>query len=187
MNPLLLDIPDQMETERLIVRVARDEDAVLVHRAVRESLPALSQWMEWAAEASQQSVADTRSLWRENRAKFIRREELNYHLWRKSDGRFVGVSGVHHIDWNVPCFEVGYWLRSDLVGQGYMSEAVARLKRLLFEELGAERVESAVTRPRTQRGDGGTGRVHAGRAAAARAALGGDRRTGRYADLRPAA
>ncbi len=33
-------------------------------------------------------------------------------LWRKSDGAYIGGSGLHRIDWSVPCVEIGYWLRT---------------------------------------------------------------------------
>jgi ribosomal-protein-serine acetyltransferase len=62
-------------------------------------------------------------------------------LWRKSDGLYVGGSGLHRMDWSVPRFEIGYWVRASLEGQGYISEAVHGITRFAFEVLGAERLE----------------------------------------------
>src|SRR5262249_32653217 len=59
----------------------------------------------------------------------------------KDDGFFVGASGMHNIDWTVPAFEIGYWLRSSLHGQGYMTEAVEGITQFAFQTLGAERGE----------------------------------------------
>jgi RimJ/RimL family protein N-acetyltransferase len=53
----------------------------------------------------------------------------------------VGATGLHRMDWSVPRFEIGYWIRRSFEGKGYVSEAVRALTRLAFEALGAERVE----------------------------------------------
>ena len=62
-------------------------------------------------------------------------------LWRKSDGMYVGGSGLHRMDWSVPCFEIGYWVRVSLEGQGYISEAVNGITQFAFNQLSAERLE----------------------------------------------
>ena len=48
---------------------------------------------------------------------------------------------MHRIDWNVPKFEIGYWLRRSLHGRGLMTEAVIGIKDFAFEHLNARRVE----------------------------------------------
>ena len=62
-------------------------------------------------------------------------------LFRKADGLFVGGSGLHRIDWSVPRFEIGYWVRLSLQGQGYVTEAVNRITIFTFDVLGAQRIE----------------------------------------------
>jgi ribosomal-protein-serine acetyltransferase len=62
-------------------------------------------------------------------------------LFRKEDGMFVGGSGLHRIIWRVPAFEIGYWCRTSLTGNGYITEAVIGITRFAFETLEAERVE----------------------------------------------
>ncbi|HLR62964.1 MAG TPA: hypothetical protein VK097_11090 [Lentibacillus sp.] len=37
MNPILLDIPEQFETERLLLRAPQSGDGVMVNKAIRES------------------------------------------------------------------------------------------------------------------------------------------------------
>ena len=62
-------------------------------------------------------------------------------LFRKSDGYYVGNSGLHRIDWEVPRFEIGYWVRTSLQGNGYITEAVNGITKFAFELLKAERME----------------------------------------------
>lgn len=44
------------------------------------------------------------------------------------------------MDWAVPKFEIGYWCRTDKVGQGFVSEATLALAQHAFLGLGAKRV-----------------------------------------------
>jgi RimJ/RimL family protein N-acetyltransferase len=62
-------------------------------------------------------------------------------IWRLADGRLLGATGLHRIDWAIPAMEIGYWLRPDAAGAGYATEAVQLLVRLAFGQLQAERVE----------------------------------------------
>lgn len=138
-KPILLDFPDQFETERLILRAPRAGDGVAVNEAVHESQEHLKAWLPRVADV--QTVAENEEAVRRQAAKWLLREELWMLLFRKSDGLFVGKVGLHHIDWSVPSFEIGYWVRENMQGQGYITEAVQGITQFAFEVLRAERVE----------------------------------------------
>ena len=46
--PILRDIPEQIESERLILRPPRPGDGAIVNAAIHESLAELRPWMPWA-------------------------------------------------------------------------------------------------------------------------------------------
>ena len=138
-KPILLDFPDSFETERLIVRAPRAGDGQVVNDAVRESYENLKPWMPWAKTL--QEVEQTEENVRRGAVRWILREDLWMLLFRKSDGLYVGGSGLHRIDWSVPSFEIGYWVRKSLEGQGYISEAVAGITNFGFGVIGGERIE----------------------------------------------
>ncbi|NWG15214.1 MAG: GNAT family N-acetyltransferase [Chloroflexi bacterium] len=138
-NPILLDFPDHFETERLLIRAPRPGDGPAMNTAVLESLDHLRPWMPWAHPPP--TVADSETYCRRMAARFILREDLALVLFRRSDGLFVGGSGLHHINWSLPAFEIGYWVRASLEGQGYITEAVAGITRFAFDTLQAQRVE----------------------------------------------
>jgi RimJ/RimL family protein N-acetyltransferase len=48
---------------------------------------------------------------------------------------------LHRFDWTVPAMEIGYWLRPDAEGKGYVSEMVKLITAFAFTHLMAERVE----------------------------------------------
>ncbi len=140
MNPLLLDFPEEFETERLTIRAPRYGDGAKVRAAVQESLPELRPWMPWAA-GELPSEADYEVRVRRGRARFLLREDLWLLLFLKGSHTLVGCSGLHNIDWDVPRFEIGYWVRSSFAGQGYVTEAVNGVAAFAFDTLGARRVE----------------------------------------------
>ena len=137
-NPVLIDLPERIETERLIVRPPRFGDGPAVNAAIRESIAELRPWMPWAQ--TEPTVEQTEENMRRAVAKFAAREDLRLQFHLK-DGTFVGSSGLHRINWDVPKFEIGYWVRTSCAGRGYVTEAVAAIARLAFETLRAARVE----------------------------------------------
>lgn len=138
-NPILFDFPDHFDTDRLHIRAPRPGDGAVVNAGIRESYAELRMWMPWASTLP--DVSDTEAVMRRMAAAFIRREDLMLLLFRKDDGVFVGSSGLHRIDWSVPRFEIGYWVRTTMRGQGYMTEAVNGITAFAFHMLQAERVE----------------------------------------------
>ena len=139
MNPILKDFPDHFETERLLIRSPHPGDGKALFEAVTESLPELKPWMPWAhidvTIEAEETVA------RRAHANFLARSDLMLLLWDKSTHELVGGSGLHRFDWDVPSFEIGYWVRTSYAGQGYMTEAVKGISNFAFEKLFAERVE----------------------------------------------
>jgi len=139
LKPILRDFPDRIETERLLIRPPQPGDAPLLLEAVSESLDNLRPWMPWAVAAP--TLDTEEEVVRRARANWITRDDLLLFMWRRADGLFVGGTGLHRIDWSVPCFETGYWVRQRLEGQGFVTEAVRGVSRFAFEHLGAERME----------------------------------------------
>jgi len=138
-NPILLDFPYSLETERLTVRGPLPGDGRSIREAVLESQGDLMPWMPWAMEVPTEEEYEVRV--REGRLKFLAREDLWMPLFLRGTDTCVGGSGMHRIDWAVPRFEIGYWVRTGYSGQGYITEAVIGITEFAFGTLGARRVE----------------------------------------------
>jgi len=139
MNPILKDFPDHFETERLLIRAPRPGEGQMVYEAVMESLENLKLWMPWAHQEMSPEIQEGVS--RRMHADFLARADLPLRLFDKATGELVGGSGLHRFDWDVPRFEIGYWVRTKFEGQGYITEAVIGITNFAFEKLFAERVE----------------------------------------------
>ncbi len=137
--PILYDFPSEFESDRLYLRAPRPGEGEAVNGALRESWAALSQWLPWAVKMP--DPAESEAWARQAAANFLMRADLVLLLWRKSDGLLVGGSGMHRINWELPAVEIGYWVRTSLSGQGYITEAVSAITRFACAAVGAQRVE----------------------------------------------
>ena len=136
---LLLDIPEQLETPRLILAAARSGQGAMVNEAVVESAQELKPWMPWARKPP--TLEESETYCREAQAKWAAREMLDFCFLRRSDQRLMGRGGLHTIDWSIPKFEIGYWVRSSCAQQGIATEATLALVELARDKLGARRIE----------------------------------------------
>ena len=141
LQALLLDIPETVETPRLVLRATRAGHGDKTNEALEESRAQLKPWMPWARDT--QSVEDSEQHCRTMQARWHGREELDFCFFRRGDGVLVGKGGLHTIDWTVPKFEIGYWIRSSCVNQGFATEATLALVDLARARLAARRLEIA--------------------------------------------
>jgi RimJ/RimL family protein N-acetyltransferase len=74
-------------------------------------------------------------------AKFILREDMTLSIYSRDLKTFIGSTGLHHANWDVPSFHVGYWVHPEFEGQGFITETVNALTRYAFQVLRARRVE----------------------------------------------
>lgn len=139
MKPILIDFPEEFFSERLLIRKPMPGDGKAVHQAIQASLNELKPWMPWAHR--EQTEVDIEANIREAHAKFLTREDLRLHIFHKETGEFIGSSGLHRINWDVPKFEIGYWGDTRYSGHGYITEAALAIANFAFTELRAKRVE----------------------------------------------
>ena len=137
--PILLDLPDELLGERVLLRPLRPGDGAVIWEAIEESREQIAPWLPWVEKSL--GPADSEAAARRAAANWQSREDLGVGIWEKTTGHYLGGSGLHRIDWGVPAFEIGYWLRTSAWGQGYVSETVRVLCRFSFGTLGAKRVE----------------------------------------------
>lgn len=139
MKPILFELPVPIETPRLLLCPPKPGDGKALNEAIQESFPELNMWTPWARERP--SIEDSECMCRQFAAKWILREQLTLWIWDKTSNKFLGGTGFHSIQWDVPCLEIGYWLRTSWTKKGIMTEAVNALTRYAFEVIKAKRVE----------------------------------------------
>lgn len=142
-DPILREVPERIETERLVLRCPRRGDGAVLNAAIGDSIVGLAPWLPWATALP--SIDDSEAYCRRQQARFILREDLALLIFERAgggaEGSLVGATGLHRIDWTLRRFEIGYWRRAGCEGKGYVTEAVRAVARVAFDVLHARRVE----------------------------------------------
>ncbi|WP_237047575.1 GNAT family N-acetyltransferase [Lentzea guizhouensis] len=117
-----------------MLRKLSEDDAPELVRVVRESLPHLRPWLEWATDSYDHATAE---------AFLVAAVEG----WARgtlfdqaitSDGAIVGVVSAGRED---DLVEIGYWLHPAHTGRGLVTRAVAEVVELAFGLPGVRRVQ----------------------------------------------
>lgn len=130
--------PEELVGPRVVVRAWRPADAPALFEAVDQSRARLRPWMGWVD--NHRTVADSEEYCRRVAVNFAERSDFALGIWHRASERFLGGTGFHNIDWDVPSFEIGYWIRDGEVGKGYVEEAVRLQVRHAFDCMGARRL-----------------------------------------------
>jgi ribosomal-protein-serine acetyltransferase len=136
-RPLLIEFPLPIRTERLEMRHVMPGDGALLNAAVVESWEVLSKWMEWATVLP--SVEDTEEAMRNLYAQFILRKACSCKIFYRDE--FVGMCGLHTIDWSNESARVGYWVRKSKQKNGFITEATYAFVVYGFKELKLKRID----------------------------------------------
>lgn len=130
--------PQPIETEHLLIRVAEPKDAAMLYQAASESIEALKPWLLWAKQGI--TLEALTEYCQTSYAKYWLNEDVTVFFLLKTNGEFVGSSGLHHANWQLRQFEIGYWGRVRYSQQGLMKEGVQALSSHAMQQLRANRV-----------------------------------------------
>lgn len=140
MNPILLDIPLRLETERLILRAPQQSgDGGIVNEAIKDSINELKPWLPFAQKLP--TVEETEANLREAHINFLKRKSFRFLIFRKDTDEFIGITSFESVVWDVPKCEIGYWINTNYSGNGYMIEAVKGLSKFGLNQLKLKRIE----------------------------------------------
>jgi RimJ/RimL family protein N-acetyltransferase len=137
-KPLLHTLPDAMIGERVVVRRYADEDAPAFHRALEEVREHLRPRLPGFEQT--RSYDDVLEAIRRTHAQCALRESFSAGVWGGEPAVLYGEVHLRSADWEVPSFDLSYWVHPAAQGRGYLSEAVRLFLDLAFNTLGARRV-----------------------------------------------
>lgn len=129
-------------TDRLALTIPQPQAAFAWNVAIRETFSELQKWLHWAThcpsfEGSVQFIESALQAWQNP----FEAHTLYFFIQDKSTQRFLGSASLHSLDWDIPCGEIGYWLRKSAWGQGFMREAVEALTNYALEVFSLQRVQ----------------------------------------------
>ena len=136
----LLELPTEFETERLIIRKFRKDDGEGLFKLLERNnnREFLKEHVDEATNVQTLSEADTRV--RSLAEDFRLRNRFVMGIWLKETDLFIGNIWIEPKMWNVPSYEIGYYLDYGYTKKGYASEAIKRAIKYIFEELKAHKI-----------------------------------------------
>ncbi|MBP9726765.1 MAG: GNAT family N-acetyltransferase [Gammaproteobacteria bacterium] len=142
MKPLCSDFPMPITTDRLIIRPVQVGDGAIFNEAILESFSELHQFMDWAKEKpslaeSEEIITLAAENWtlKKNDEPYLQLVILD-----KASKQFIGATGYHHYNWDIPSVETGYWIRTSESGKGLMTEAINAITQYAFKQLKVKRI-----------------------------------------------
>jgi RimJ/RimL family protein N-acetyltransferase len=138
MRPILLDIPERLDTKRLLISVYENGDGEEFFQLIRSNYNHLQE--ELSEVHTIKSIEDAEEYIRHKRIAWLSRERFVSKVVEKSTGRMIGELSIEP-QWGRMIFEIGYFVEEKSQGKGYITEAVKRTVEFLFRELGANRLE----------------------------------------------
>ncbi len=129
------------ETARLVLTPIESPDAPELWDAIDGSRWHLERWLPWVPynstlEACERYALASESDWDAGRAARLAIRDRNTRA-------FYGVVGLDHIVHLHQGCELGYWLRREATGHGYMVEAARACVSFAFERMGVHRIRCA--------------------------------------------
>jgi RimJ/RimL family protein N-acetyltransferase len=138
MRPILLDIPERLETQRLLISVYENGDGEEFFQLIQSNHNHLQE--ELGEVQTIQSIEAAEEYVRQKRIAWLSRERLVPKVVEKSTGRMIGQLWMEP-QWSIMIFEIGYFIEEKSQGKGFVTEAVRKAVEFLFKELGAHRLE----------------------------------------------
>ncbi|NHJ12036.1 MAG: N-acetyltransferase [Candidatus Thorarchaeota archaeon] len=140
MDKLLLDLPSQLETKHLILRRygKGDGDRYLALFERNDNREVLKEYVDEASDVVTKEEAEIKV--REHRAEWISRTRFVMGIWLKESQEYIGEIWIEPKKWDVPSFELGYFLDSGHWKKGLAEEACNRSMEFIFHDLKAHKI-----------------------------------------------
>lgn len=145
MHKLLMKIPTRLETERLVVRKYKKGDGQHLFALVERNNNCQFLWANVEEVASLKTKTEAEIMVRKHEAEWVGRLRFVMGVWLKDENKCVGQIWIEPDKWDVPSFEIGWFVDGGYEGMGIAAESARRCLEFLFDNLKAHRV-SAIMR-----------------------------------------
>lgn len=134
------NVPTRLDTERLIIRKYAEGDGrelylLLERNGNREFL---RENVEEVSSIRTEEEAEIKV--RKHSAEWFACDRFVMGVWLKEEGKYVGQIWIEPRNWEVPLFEIGWFLDQGYQGRGIAEEAVRCSLEFLFSDLNAHKV-----------------------------------------------
>jgi ribosomal-protein-serine acetyltransferase len=140
MHKMLLEIPTRIEAGRIYLRSYEAGDGPWVYAMSQKNRTHLARYEAENVVMSIESEQDAEVVVRELAVEWKARNCFFMGAFDRETDEFVAQVYVGPVNWDVPEFEIGFFVDKDREGRGYVTEAVQAAMGFIFEHLKAHRV-----------------------------------------------
>lgn len=137
MKQILLDINNEIRTERLLLRPYKSGDGIAYYRLLMDNLDHFIEEVEEIQVIKNIDDAEVyirnRMVEWESRKRFV--------LAMMYEDRMIGQLWLEPLDWKTMVFGVGYFIEKQNEGKGLVKEAARACIRFLVDEIEAKKLE----------------------------------------------
>lgn len=139
MKRILINLPEIIETPRLILQMPKAGFGEQLHHAIKDGYEDYVQWLNWPAKMP--SVEEVEEDCRKHHTDFILRDFIRHLIMDKSTNKIVGrcVFPSFQANWLIPQFGISYFIRKRERSKGYATESYHALALLAFKVLKAKK------------------------------------------------
>lgn len=138
MKPILLEIPEKFDTERLLISSYEKGDGEEFYQLLISNYNYLQE--ELSEINTLKSIDDAEEYVRFKHIAWLSRERFVPKIVEKATGRMIGQLWIEP-HWDRMIFEIGYFVEERSQGHGYVTEAIKKVIEFLFTELDANKLE----------------------------------------------
>lgn len=140
-NKVLIDLPENIDLERLILKKPSANMGLAVQEAMLDGYEDCIKWLGWSLTKPTLDAVEADC--RVHEAEFILRDNIRYIIVEKNTGNVVGRCAFPSVQamWHIPQFGISYFMRKSAQGKGYATEAVYLMTTIAFNYLKAQKVE----------------------------------------------
>ena len=136
----LSGLPETLESQRLLIRKYSEGDgkalfALLERNNNREFL-----FPNVEEVATIKKVEDAETKTQRHKVEWETRKRFVLGIWEKTTITYIGEIWIEPNKWEVPSFELGWFLDQGYLGKGLATEATRRSLEFLFHDLNAHKV-----------------------------------------------
>ena len=135
----LLNIADELETKRIILKKYKRGDGKIFYKTIEknrdrmiDSFPILLS-NTYDVHSAEYYIRKRIEEWEE-------RSAFNFGIWLKEEEQYIGHISVKNIDWIIPRGEIAYIISGEYEGKGIMTEALTAIIKFSFENLSMNRL-----------------------------------------------
>jgi ribosomal-protein-serine acetyltransferase len=123
-------IKNKLIGERIVLKITKPDIAManIMFKVINKNRKHLRPWFAW--EKATKKVEDSLKYLFDKEEKVKEGKKVEYGIYIGDE--YIGNIGIFDIDKNKKSAEIGYWLSSDFVRKGYITEAVKILEKEFF-------------------------------------------------------